>query len=72
VVVVHHALQTVREYFDWVSLLNVRLIAAGPVGDVFTDENLRTTYGGQVPFFVGAVDSPAERGRPDERTPAVS
>jgi manganese/zinc/iron transport system ATP- binding protein len=50
VVVVHHALQTVAEYFDWVTLLNVRRIAAGPVGDVFTDENLRVTYGGRVPF----------------------
>jgi manganese/zinc/iron transport system ATP- binding protein len=50
VVVVHHALQTVPEYFDWVTLLNVRRIAAGPVDEVFTDENLRVTYGGRVPF----------------------
>jgi manganese/zinc/iron transport system ATP- binding protein len=50
VVVVHHALQTVREYFDWVTLLNVRLIAAGPAGEVFTEEKLRVTYGGRVPF----------------------
>src|SRR5688500_11726935 len=39
VVVVHHALQTVPEYFDWVTLLNVRRIASGPVPDVFTDGN---------------------------------
>jgi manganese/zinc/iron transport system ATP- binding protein len=76
VVVVHHALQTVAEYFDWVSLLNVRLIAAGPVSDVFTDENLRATYGGQVPFFGRAVDSAPERtrpeaARPDQRAPAA-
>jgi manganese/zinc/iron transport system ATP- binding protein len=50
VVVVHHALQTVVEYFDWVMLLNVRRIAAGPVDEVFTEENLRVTYGGRVPF----------------------
>ena len=50
VVVVHHALQTVPEYFDWVTLLNVRRIAAGPVSEVFTAENLRVTYGGRVPF----------------------
>jgi manganese/zinc/iron transport system ATP- binding protein len=50
VVVVHHALQTVREYFDWVTLLNVRKIAAGPVAEIFTEENLRVTYGGRVPF----------------------
>jgi manganese/zinc/iron transport system ATP- binding protein len=45
----------VREYFDWVMLLNVRKIAAGPVSEVFTEENLRTTYGGRVPF----LESPA-------------
>jgi len=59
VVVVHHALQTVPEYFDWVTLLNVRRIAAGPVADVFTEENLRVTYGGRVPFH--GSDSPAQR-----------
>ncbi len=52
VLVVHHDLQTVPEYFDWVLLLNVRRIAAGPVSEVFTDENLRLTYGGRVPFAV--------------------
>jgi len=50
VVAVHHDLQTVPEYFDWVTLLNVRKIASGPVDDVFTDENLRATYGGVVAF----------------------
>jgi manganese/zinc/iron transport system ATP- binding protein len=50
VVAVHHALQTVPEYFDWVTLLNVQRIAAGPVSDVFTEKNLHETYGGQVPF----------------------
>ena len=50
VLVVHHDLQTVPEYFDWVLLLNVRRIAAGPVAEVFTDDNLRATYGGRVPF----------------------
>ena len=54
VVVVHHDLQTVPEYFDQVMLLNVRRIASGPVEEVFTEENLRTTYGGRV-AFVSAV-----------------
>ena len=40
VIVVHHDLQTVTDYFDWVTLLNVRRIASGPVSEVFTDENL--------------------------------
>ncbi|MFH1701194.1 MAG: metal ABC transporter ATP-binding protein [Candidatus Zixiibacteriota bacterium] len=51
VVVVHHDLQTVSEYFDWVTLLNVRRIASGPVKDVFTDDNLKTAYGGRVGFL---------------------
>jgi manganese/zinc/iron transport system ATP- binding protein len=50
VVVVHHDLQTVTEYFDWVALLNVRRIASGPVAEVFTEPNLRLAYGGRVPF----------------------
>ena len=48
VIVVHHDLQTVHEYFDEVMLLNMRLIAAGPTGDVFTTDNLRKTYGGKL------------------------
>jgi manganese/zinc/iron transport system ATP- binding protein len=51
VVVVHHDLQTVPEYFDWVTLLNVRKIASGPVAEVFTEENLRRTYGGRIAFL---------------------
>jgi manganese/zinc/iron transport system ATP- binding protein len=51
VLVVHHDLQTVPEYFDQVMLLNVRRIASGPVDDVFTDDNLRLTYGGRVAFL---------------------
>jgi len=51
VVVVHHDLQTVAEYFDWVLLLNVRRIAAGPVSAVFTEENLRRAYGGRIGFL---------------------
>ena len=46
--VVHHDLPTVSEYFDEVLLLNMRLVAAGPVGHVFTDANLRATYGGKL------------------------
>lgn len=51
VVVVHHDLQTVTDYFDWVTLLNVRCIASGPVDEVFNEQNLRLTYGGRVAFL---------------------
>ena len=56
VVAVHHDLQTVAEYFDEVTLLNVRRIAAGPVGRVFTEENLRLTYGGRVAGIGGRTN----------------
>ncbi len=45
VVVVHHDLQTVPDYFDWVTFLNVKKVATGPVKDIFNDENLTKTYG---------------------------
>ncbi|UCH27914.1 MAG: metal ABC transporter ATP-binding protein [Trueperaceae bacterium] len=48
VVVVHHDLQTVTSYFDWIVILNVRIIAQGSVADVYTAEHLRAAYGGQI------------------------
>lgn len=48
VVVVHHDLQSVEKYFDWVVLLNMRLVAAGPVKEVFTPDLLQETYGGKL------------------------
>ena len=51
VIVVHHDLQTVEEYFDWVTLLNVEIIASGPTTDVFTPVNLGRTYGGRVTYL---------------------
>ena len=51
VVVVHHDLQTLKEYFDWAFLLNVRQIALGPVEEVMTDENLKLAYGGRTAFL---------------------
>lgn len=48
VLVVHHDLETVPQYFDRVLLLNVRAIASGPVETTFTPENLRKAYGGKM------------------------
>lgn len=45
VIVVHHDLQTVEEYFDWVTLIHLEVIANGPQKEVFHGENLRKTYG---------------------------
>ncbi|GAA3903651.1 metal ABC transporter ATP-binding protein [Halomonas cibimaris] len=60
-IVVHHDLQTVTRYFDWLLLLNVQVVAAGPAEAVFTGDNLRRAYGGQIALlddshrFVGDV-----------------
>jgi manganese/zinc/iron transport system ATP- binding protein len=48
VVAVHHDLQTVATYFDWLALLNVRMIAQGPIREVYTPAHLRAAYGAQV------------------------
>lgn len=57
VVAVHHDLSTVHDYFDHVLLLNVRLVAAGPVDTVFTRENLHATYGGRLTLIDQAAES---------------
>ncbi len=48
VVVVHHDLTSLRQYFDHLVLLNVRAIAAGPMATTFTRANLERAYGGPV------------------------
>ena len=45
VVVVHHDLRTVPEYFDMVTLINMRIIASGEISTTFTDENIDKAYG---------------------------
>ncbi len=45
IVAVHHDLHTVPSYFDSATLLNVKVIASGPVADAFTPENLKIAYG---------------------------
>lgn len=44
VVAVHHDLSTVSDYFDWVALINISVVASGEVNKVFTSENLTRTY----------------------------
>ncbi len=48
VLLVHHDLQTVQSRFDWVVMVNMRKIADGPPEEVFTNENLNTTFGAQL------------------------
>lgn len=51
VLVVHHDLSTVKEYFDWVILLNVGIVDIGPTDEVFTKEKLQQTYGGKLAIW---------------------
>ena len=62
VLVVHHDLQTVQQYFDHVLMLNMRIVAAGPTQGVFTNENLRKTYGGRLTLLDEAAEAVARQG----------
>jgi manganese/zinc/iron transport system ATP- binding protein len=62
VFVVHHDLQTVREYFDHLVMLNLRIVAAGPVNEVFTPDLLQKTYGGRLTLLDKAMEALGEKG----------
>ena len=61
VFVVHHDLQTVRSYFDYVILLNMRLVACGPTESTFTPANLHETYGGRLTILDEAAEAVRQR-----------
>ncbi|MBA3815718.1 MAG: ABC transporter ATP-binding protein [Parachlamydiaceae bacterium] len=55
VFVVHHDLNTVENYFDWLIMLNMRLIACGPVTEVFNPDTLNATFGKSYALFDAAL-----------------
>ncbi len=61
--VIHHDLHTVADYFDSVVLLNMRVVAQGPTGIVFTKENLERTYGGRLTLLEEATEAMRRRER---------
>ena len=63
VFVVHHDLQTVGQYFDELIMLNMRIVASGPTGEVFTQDNLRKTYGGKLTLLDEAAQALATAAR---------
>ncbi len=63
VICVHHDLETAREYFDHAVLLNMRVVASGPVDDVLTHENLHRTYGGRLTLLAEASEAVARAAR---------
>ena len=62
-VVIHHDLQSVPEYFDYVILLNMRVVTHGPVAEVFTPENLQRTYGGRLTLLEEVSEAMRRRER---------
>lgn len=53
--VVHHDLNAIQKSFDWVILLNLRLIASGPTEEVFTEKMLEEAYGAPSDLFGEAL-----------------
>ncbi|MBC7388388.1 MAG: ABC transporter ATP-binding protein [Opitutaceae bacterium] len=48
VVVVHHDLPSAIEYFDWMVMLNMRLVASGPTAEICNEQMLQETYGSRL------------------------
>lgn len=53
--VVHHDLNTVESYFDWVIMLNMRLVAYGPTLQTYNPDTLLSTYGKSYALFDEAL-----------------
>lgn len=45
ILIVHHDLSSVETYFDWIVMLNMRLVASGPTEKYFNEDNLGKTFG---------------------------
>ena len=63
VVMVHHDLRSAGDWFDAVALIDMRLVATGPVAEVLTPENLRRTYAGRLDLLDEIGRAVAEGGR---------
>ncbi|MCH1506305.1 MAG: manganese ABC transporter ATP-binding protein, partial [Verrucomicrobiales bacterium] len=65
ILVVHHDLPTARQYFDSLILLNMRLVAYGPVEEVFQEELLQRAYGGRLTILSEVADATGEKSKVD-------
>ena len=68
IVVVHHDLQSARSYFDWIVLINMHVIAAGPTAEAFTDETIQQAYGGRLNLLSQVGDVMEKRAFPNRET----
>lgn len=62
ILIVHHNLNMIKEYFDYVMMLNLRLIASGEVEKIFTEDNLIKTYKGRLTLLEDAAKKVVEKG----------
>jgi manganese/zinc/iron transport system ATP- binding protein len=63
ILVVHHDLQTVTKYFDYLLMINMRMVASGPTDEIFNDINLQKTYGGRLTILSDAAQAVADQQR---------
>ncbi|MGY8689774.1 MAG: metal ABC transporter ATP-binding protein, partial [Verrucomicrobiales bacterium] len=70
ILVVHHDLPTARKYFDSLLLLNMRMIAYGPVEEVFCEELLQRAYGGRLTILSEVAEEVGGKSKVD--VPPVS
>ncbi len=63
ILVVHHDLPTARQYFDWLLLLNMNVVAFGPTEDVFSAELLQKTYGGRLTILAEVAQAIGAKNR---------
>ena len=51
IIMVHHDLSKVTQYFDDVIMMNQRVVAYGNVAETFTNENIQKTFEAQLPIL---------------------
>ncbi|MBA4298791.1 manganese/zinc/iron transport system ATP-binding protein [Algoriphagus alkaliphilus] len=56
VIVVHHDIHSAMNFFDWLIMLNLHLVASGPKELVMNEELLRKTYGGKLNLLTRVTD----------------
>lgn len=56
VIVVHHDIHSAMNYFDWIIMLNLHLVASGLKSEVVTEDLLRKTYGGKLNLLTKVSD----------------
>jgi manganese/zinc/iron transport system ATP- binding protein len=56
VIVVHHDIHSAMNFFDWLIMLNLHLVASGPKEQVMNEEMLRKTYGGKLNLLTRVTD----------------